>query len=217
MMRLAGRTAIVMGVESPAGTAIARALAKAGATLHLVSADRPRVEALAAGLDASLLATDDEGPAAPDLVVDASALPAMPDRMTSEEDWEETFIRANRPVARLAARADRMPDKGAILLVTAVPAAVETGGWLMPMLAWREAAVAALARETAARGLRVNGLAPVMDAGGGLPGFLQPAAARPRAGTAAPVEVAEAALWLLGAGMATGLTLALDGGRRLQA
>jgi 3-oxoacyl-[acyl-carrier protein] reductase len=222
-MQIEGRTGIVTGVEGPYGAAIVRALAQAGARLLLASPDPAAAAALGAETGQRAIAAEEAfvvAPPPPDLLIDTQPLPDLSAALGEAGDVGDAFAAAARGFARLSAAAARMESGGAVLVVSATPGATAERGWLLPFLAWRAAAVAELARELAPRGVRVNGLAPVSEAGARLPGFLKRGPARPQPSTplgraALPEEVAEAALWLLGAEMVTGLTLPLDGGRGL--
>ena len=217
-MELRGRSGIVTGAESPLGAAIARALAQAGAQVRVL----PEAEALAKEIGAPATTFEEAlgGAEPPGFLVEATPLPAGPLSWGEAAGLEEMLALASRPLARIAGAAGRLERGGTVLCVSAPLGPTPEGGWLGPLLAWRAATVAGLAREHAGRGLRVNGLAPVLDGAAKLPGFLKRggpkmAAPSPLGRAAAPAEVAEAALWLLRAGMVTGLTLPLDGGRGL--
>ena len=222
-MQLAGRTGIVTGVEGPYGAAIARALAGAGVRLLLASPDADAATALAGELGSRAIPAGDAflaAPPPPDLLVEAQALPDLPPSLGEAGGLGEAMIIAANDFARLASAAARMEAGGAVLVVSPLPGETADRGWLLPFLAWRAAAVAELARELGPRGVRVNGLAPVSEDGARLPGFLKRNTAKPPPATpliraTLPSEAAEAALWLLGAEMVTGLTLPLDGGRGL--
>ncbi|WP_210528923.1 SDR family oxidoreductase [Rubellimicrobium arenae] len=218
-MRIAGRTGVVTGVDGPIGAAIARGLVAAGVRLSVEAADKTLARSIAAGIGADPVSAGWAEETSPDILVDAAPLPAMGPRLSEAGAWEDALLASGRALSRAATCAARMPRDGAILVVSALPAALPMAGWLVPLLAWREAAVATLARELAPQGIRVNGLAPVLGTGGRLPGFLQRGAASapatPLSRAATPPEVAQAALWLLETDLVTGLTLPLDGGRRL--
>lgn len=215
-MRFDGRTGLVTGVESPFGAAIARALAQAGARLRLASPDPAAAQGLAGEIGAE---SDEASDLTFDLLVQATPLPPLPATLSEAGGVEEALAVAAQSVLRLAEAPARLAPGGAALLVTVTAGPTPPAGWIGPVLAFREASVAGLARDWAARGLRVNGLAPVSDGAAKLPGFLKKGAKAlpptPLGRAATPEEVAQAALWLLGAGMATGLTLRLDGGRHL--
>ena len=214
-MDLRGRTGIVMGAESPLGAAIARALAEAGARVLPMA-----VEAAPVLVDATSLSVGPAGPEPLDFVVEATPLPSCPSSLAETAGLEEALLGAARDFASVVRLAPRLAEGGAVVCVSAPIGPTPEEGWLLPLLAWRAAAAAGLARELAPKGVRVNGLAPVLDGAGKLPGFLKRGAPKAAAPTplgraAEPGEVAEAVLWLLGAGMVTGLTLPLDGGRGL--
>ena len=216
-MQLEGRTGVVLGAESLVGAAILRALAEAGAQVLPAPAEAAAVVVLADGAGLPPDAT----PADPlDFVIEATPLPACPSSLAETEGLEEALLGAARSFAQAVRIAPRLARGGALLCVSSPQGPTPEDGWIAPLLAWRAAAVAGLARELAPKGVRVNGLAPVLDGGAKLPGFLkrgapQMAPPTPLGRGADPAEVAEAALWLLGAGMVTGITLPLDGGRGL--
>ncbi len=215
-MRFDGRTGLVTGVEGPFGAAVARALASAGARLRLASPDRSAAQALAEEIGAD---AGEDPDATLDLLVEATPLPPLPATLSATGNLDEALAAAARPVLRLAETLSRLAPGGAAVLLTVTAGPTPAEGWIGPVLAFREAAVAGLARDAALRELRVNGLAPVVDGAAKLPGFLKKGdksrPPTPLGRAATPEEVAQAALWLLGAGMATGLTLRLDGGRGL--
>ncbi|HVG49529.1 MAG TPA: SDR family oxidoreductase [Rubellimicrobium sp.] len=214
-MELRGRTGIVMGAESPIGAAIHRALAEAGAQVLPATADTVAVlaegaEARPEGTDAGLL----------DFLVQATPLPACSSSLAETDGLEDALLGAARSFTQAVRATPRLARGGALVCISAPQGPTPEDGWIAPLLAWRAAAVTGLARELAPKGVRVNGLAPVLEGGARLPGFLkrgapQVAPPTPLGRGADPAEVAEAALWLLGAGMVTGITLPLDGGRGL--
>jgi NAD(P)-dependent dehydrogenase (short-subunit alcohol dehydrogenase family) len=215
-MDLRGRTGIVMGAESPIGVALLRALAEAGAQVLSASADTGAVSVLADGTGPAPGA--DPGPL--DFVVEATPLPACAASLADTAGLEDALMGAARSFALAVRAAPRLAKGGTLLCISAPQGPTPEEGWLQPLLAWRATAVAGLARELAPKGVRVNGLAPVLDGGARLPGFLKRGTPKatpptPLGRGADPAEVAEAALWLLGAGMVTGITLPLDGGRGL--
>ena len=219
-MELRGRTGIVMGAETPIGAAIARALAEAGARILPAGADPALMPTPAGPADAP--AETPDGTAAEPLhfIIEATLLPACPSSLAETSGLAEILLGTVRPFAASVRLAPRLARGGSLLCVSVPPGPTPEEGWLLPLLAWRAAAVAGLARELAPKGVRVNGLAPVLDGAAKLPGFLQRGAPQvapptPLGRAADPAEVAEAALWLLGAGMVTGITLPLDGGRGL--
>jgi NAD(P)-dependent dehydrogenase (short-subunit alcohol dehydrogenase family) len=219
-MELKGRTGIVMGAESPLGAAIARALAEAGARVLPTPADSATVAAPAGASGLLGAAPDEAGPEPLDFVIEATPLPPCPSSLAETAGLEEALLGAARSFASAVLLAPRLAKGGALVCVSAPLGPTPEDGWLLPILAWRAAAVAGLARELAPKGVRVNGLAPVLDGAAKLPGFLKRGAPEapapsPLGRAADPAEVAEAALWLLKAGMVTGLTLPLDGGRGL--
>jgi NAD(P)-dependent dehydrogenase (short-subunit alcohol dehydrogenase family) len=221
-MELRGRSGIVLGAESPIGAAIVRALEGAGAQVRAARVEGTVLAALAGEVGDRSMPVDEVLGAdeTPGFLIEATPLPAFPATLGETAGLEEALALAARPMAQAADLAMRMKAGGAVVCVSAALGPTLQGGWLPPLLAWRAAAVAGLARELAPRGVRVNGLAPVLDGAAKLPGFLKrggPKSAPPTPlGRAAdPGEVAEAALWLLRAGMVSGLTLPLDGGRGL--
>jgi len=219
-MELRGRTGIVMGVESPIGAAIVRALAEAGARVLPAGADPALMPAPAGPAEAPAEGADGTGPEALHFIIEATLLPACPSSLAETAGLAEILLGTARPFAASVRLAPRLARGGSLVCVSAPPGPTPEEGWLLPLLAWRAAAVSGLARELAPKGVRVNGLAPVLDGAAKLPGFLKRAApqvaqATPLGRAADPAEVAEAALWLLGAGMVTGITLPLDGGRGL--
>lgn len=194
-MRLQGRAALVSGAESPLGAAVARALAAAGA--EIVPPGEAPLDLLveASALPALGPALAEEGEAAPGSPPEAAPQAAL-------DSAPEPGLEALRPLLALPRLALRLRPGGALLLVTAAPA--PASGWIGPHLALRAALVAELARELAPRRVRANGLVGGGPAGGArLPGFL----ARGKGDG----EAVEAALWLLGAATVTGQTLTLAG------
>ena len=179
-MPLARRRFAILGAETPLGASLALALGLAGA------------RAVA------------EGPL--DILIEASPLPplgALADGMTPIR-----LAQAVGPLADLADEAERVERGGVLLLVASHPPPAPTG-WPALMLDWRRAYVAAMSREMAARGVRVNGLVATTE-GARLPGFLKGAALS--TGLATEREVVDAALWLLAARSVTGRTLELGPG-----
>jgi NAD(P)-dependent dehydrogenase (short-subunit alcohol dehydrogenase family) len=214
-MDLRGRTGIVMGAESAVGGALLRALAEAGAQVLPAAA-----EAATATAEGTSLAPEGSDPGMLDFVVEATPLPACPGSLAETAGLEEELLGAARSFAMAVRAASRLARGGVLLCVSTPQGPTPEEGWIGPLLAWRAAAVAGLARELAPKGVRVAGLAPVLDGGARLPGFLKRGTPKvppttPLGRAADPAEVAEAALWLLGAGMVTGITLPLDGGRGL--
>ena len=219
-MELRGRTGIVIGAESPIGAAVARALEEAGARVLPMPADSALVAAPLGGTGLPAGTPDEAGPEPLDFVIEATALPSCPSSLAETAGLEDALLGAARAFAAMVSLAPRLAKGGALVCVSAPLGPTPEEGWLLPLLAWRAAAVSGLARELAPKGVRVNGLAPVLDGAAKLPGFLKRGA--PKAAAVTPLgraaehsEVAEAALWLLRAEMVTGLTLPLDGGRGL--
>jgi NAD(P)-dependent dehydrogenase (short-subunit alcohol dehydrogenase family) len=193
------------------------ALAEAGAQVLPAPAEAATAAMPAEGTG---LSPEDSDPGLLDFVVEATALPACPASLAETAGLEEALLGAARSFATAVHAASRLTKGGVLLCVSAPQGPTPEDGWIGPLLAWRAAAVAGLARELAPKGVRVAGLAPVLDGGARLPGFLKRGAPKvppttPLGRAADPAEVAEAALWLLGAGMVTGITLPLDGGRGL--
>jgi NAD(P)-dependent dehydrogenase (short-subunit alcohol dehydrogenase family) len=234
-MRLLGRSGIVAGAGSPAGAAVARALAAAGVRLVLLSADGARAEALAAetGAQAAGAGADPAGLGPFDLVVEATPLPGLPGGLDTEPGT--ACAEAAGRVAWLARAAARLPRGGTALLVSVLPE--RASAWDGPLLALRAEALAALARDLAPKGVRACGIAARLGSapaalpaflkrpakapetvGAALPGFLRrPAPGKSETageGGLRPEAVAEAALWLLSAPAAPGLVLSLGELRR---
>jgi 3-oxoacyl-[acyl-carrier protein] reductase len=99
-------------------------------------------------------------------------------------------------------------------------------GWQSACKAWVVAATEAMAVEFADHGIRVNALAPVVDDSPPVPSFLGGAKSSARQQAlgfvplgrfAGPVDLGEAAVFLCSdaAALVTGVTLPIDGGRRL--
>ena len=215
-MELTGRSGIVIGAESPIGAAIARALTEAGARVLPAPAGTAAVTEPAGDIPPA----PDADAESLDFVVEATPLPSCPSSLAETVGLEDALLGGVRSFATTARLAARLANGGAVVCVSAPLGPTPEEGWLLPLLAWRAAAVAGLARELAPKGVRVSGLAPVLDGAAKLPGFLKrgapkAAAVTPLGRAAEPVEVAEAALWLLRAEMVTGFTLPLDGGRGL--
>ena len=218
-MELRGKTGIVLGADSPIGAAIVRSLEEAGA-LVIPAFEPATMPVPVSATDIGVPAPEGSAPGKLDFVVDAAPLPSCPSSLAETAGLDEALLGTARSFASVVGIALHVSRGGALLCVSAPTGPTPEEGWLLPLLAWRGAAVAGLARELAPKGVRVNGLAPVLDGAAKLPGFLKrgaPTAATitPLGRAAEPAEVAGAALWLLAAEMVTGLTLPLDGGRGL--
>lgn len=185
-LRLAGKTALVVGGTRGIGRAIASALASEGATVVVSGRDRERAEVVAAEIDATggaaeAVAIDLADVAATQAAVDAVAgrigrLDVLvanagvnpwftrPEELTPEV-WDEAFavnLRGTFFAIQAAGRHMLREGAGAIVNVSSVTVAVGTLRGL-PYTATKgglDAVTRNLAVEWADRGVRVNGIAP---------------------------------------------------------
>jgi 3-oxoacyl-[acyl-carrier protein] reductase len=225
-MRLDGRTALVIGGAGPAGAAIVRAMAQAGARVCVADANPEAAEALAddvAGMGHALDPLDDAayarlaydlGDAWGDLDILVNAVAPQhvvrPIEETSEADFDRIIALHTKPV-HLASRhfvpAMKARGTGAILNYIAI-SGIYSGsspGWHGPAKAWLVAATEAMAAELAPGGLRVNAILPVIDDSPSVPTFMggnksaarqQALSAIPLGRFAAPDDIGQAAVFL---------------------
>ena len=185
--RLDGRVAVITGAGSGIGAATARALAGAGALIqvtdtNLDAADRVARDIQAAGGNAEahqLDVTDEQGVARTiqaiadlrghlDILVNNAGMGArMPSEELSTEAWEKVIAVNMTGAFRCAREAGRQMlrhGKGSIVNVASIMGLV--GGGLYPNPAYQATKGAlvnwtrAVALEWAARGVRVNAVAP---------------------------------------------------------
>lgn len=192
-MTLEGKTALVTGGAGPAGSAIVRALAAAGARVCVADADADSANTLAAeigGLGFPLDPLDDASHARLayaladawgdlDILVNA-VMPHHPPRPiagTGEGDFDSLIALHTRPVY-LAGRHFIPPmaarGSGVILNFISMSATYNPSapGWHGPAKAWQTAATQAMAAELAPHGLRVNAIQPVLDDLPAVPSFM---------------------------------------------
>lgn len=216
------RGVLVVGSGSPIGRAIGRAFAAAGDTVvgvALEPVDDPSFAASlvadcaqAAGADAAVRATVDAAGGIDVVVLAAAVMPVAPLTETTDAQWRAA-LEATLGTAFAVSRAalPLLSAGGAVVAVSSVNAFLAAPG--VPAYATAKAGLEGLVRQLALeygpRGIRVNAVAPGMIGGDGIP---DAAAGYPLGRTGTPEEVAEAVLFLAGAGFVTGAVLPVDGG-----
>lgn len=216
------RGVLVVGSGSPIGRAIGRAFAAVGDTVVGAALEPVDEAAYAAGLvldcaeadgaEAAVRATVDTAGGIHVVVLAAAAMPVAPLAETTDAQWRAA-LDATLGTAFAVGRAalPRLPAGSAIVAVSSVNAVLAAPG--VPAYAAAKAGLEGLVRQLALeygpRGIRVNAVAPGMIGGDGIP---DAAAGYPLGRTGTPEEVAEAVLFLAGAGFVTGAVLPVDGG-----
>ena len=223
---LTGRTALVLGGAGPAGSAIARALAAAGARVCVADPNLDAARSLAADITGMALPFEPLDSASHarlaygfgdawgdlDILVNAVAplQMARPMEEVTEPDFDRTTALYSRPLF-LAVRhfLPAMKLRGRGVILTHIPTAARLPrsrpGWHGPARAWAIAATESLAAEYAPHGIRVNALLPVTDDSPPVPAFMggasatarqQALAAIPLGRTATPADIGAAAVFL---------------------
>lgn len=216
------RGVLVVGSGSPIGRAIGRAFAAAGDTVvgaSLEPVDEPAFAATlvadcsaAAGAASAVQTTVDAAGRLDVVVLAAAAMPVAPLTETTDAQWRAA-LDATLGTAFAVGRAalPLLPPGGAVVAVSSVNAFLAAPG--VPAYAAAKAGLEGLVRQLALeygpRGIRVNAVAPGMIGGDAIP---DAAAGYPLGRTGTPEEVAEAVLYLAGAGFVTGAVLPVDGG-----
>jgi NAD(P)-dependent dehydrogenase (short-subunit alcohol dehydrogenase family) len=231
---------LVLGGSGGIGAALARELGAAGARLVLAARDAGRLAAVAGPLGARAETVDALDPAAVDALVESvltregrldgvavccGSILLKPLHLTSDEDFRATWERNVLPAfhATRAAVKAMQARGGSIVLFSS--AAAETGLANHEAIAAAKSAVAALARSAAAtyaaRGIRVNALAPGLvrtplaaRITGSASALAASTALHPLGRIGEPEEVARAAAFLLDPrnSWITGQVLGVDGG-----
>lgn len=244
---LRGKRALVVGASGGIGAAIALALARAGVDLALAGRSRERLARIRAEADLAdqrsvaievdvrdersvddAVGTAIDQLGGLDIVVVASGISPIyksAERISLNE-WDEIFATNTRGaflVARAAGRHMLERGQGSIIFVTSIYQ--RAGGERLAAYAASKGAVSQLARslalDWAARGVRVNCIAPGyvrthltggMESNPDLLAMIE--GATPLGRMATPDEIAGAALYLASdaAGYVTGSTLFVDGG-----
>jgi 3-oxoacyl-[acyl-carrier protein] reductase len=192
-MTIEGKTALVTGGAGPAGAAIARALASAGARVCVADPNLDAARALGAELDGMgefLDPLDDTayarlayamGDAWGDLDILVIATPpvhlARPMEQTADADFDRVLSLHARPIF-LATRhfipAMLAGGRGVVLNCCSITGIYNKShpGWLGPAKAWVMAATESMAAEYAPHGLRVNAMFPIIDDSPPVPSFM---------------------------------------------
>ncbi len=216
------RGVLVIGSGSPIGRAIGRAFAATGDTVvgaALEPVDEPAFTASlvadcarSPNADAAVRATVDAAGRLDVVVLAAAAMPVASLERTTDEQWL-CALDATLGTAFAVGRAalPLLPSGGAVVAVSSVNAFLAAPG--VPAYAAAKAGLEGLIRQLALeygpRGIRVNAVAPGLIGGEDIP---DAAAGYPLGRTGRPEEVAEAVLFLAGAGFVTGAVLPVDGG-----
>jgi NAD(P)-dependent dehydrogenase (short-subunit alcohol dehydrogenase family) len=207
--------------DDDAAQAVARRTRASGVSCRLVRGDLTRAEHVDALFDAAALDGQVTG-----VVNNAGATLHVGDLADTPEDVVRRVVELNLTAAILVARraVQQLVEGGAIVNVSSAAATLGAPHEYVHYAAAKagvDALTRGLAVEVAARGIRVNGVAPGIvrtgiHAAAGDPGRLERVATTvPMGRVGAPEEVAEAIAWLLGDGCpyATGATLRVAGGR----
>jgi meso-butanediol dehydrogenase / (S,S)-butanediol dehydrogenase / diacetyl reductase len=146
------------------------------------------------------------------VVLAAAVMPVAPATRTTDEQWRAAVDTTLSGAFYLCRSAIPVLGPGsAIVAVSSVNATLAAPG--LPAYAAAKAGLEGLVRQLALEygpaGIRVNAVAPGMIGGDGIP---DAAAGYPLGRVGMPSDVAEAVLYLAGAGFVTGTTLTVDGG-----
>lgn len=234
-MRFQGRRALVTGGASGIGLATVRRLAADGASVVVVDRDSDAAELAAVEADGFTLALDiTDASRVADLIEDQGQVDvlvncagwdrAMPFVDTDPDFWRKVIdVNLLGPIGVTHAALDVMPDGGVIVNVASDAGRVGSSGEVVYSAAKGGiiAFTKALAREVAARGIRVNSVAPgptetpfleAFDATGKLAEAMK--RSTPLGKLATPEEVASAICFLASddASHITGQVLSVSGG-----
>jgi 3-oxoacyl-[acyl-carrier protein] reductase len=235
---LTGRVALVTGASGGIGSALVERLASAGCDVAVhFSGNEEAARAVAAraelhGVRTAVIRTDLAHPEDTGALIDAVELrlgpvdvlvpnagvnlPVGSIEEVSLDDWNRTiavnltapFLLAQRVVPGMLER-----GFGRVLLVSSV--AAFTGGMVGPHYAASKSGLHGLvfwlAKQTAARGITVNAIAPALVASGMVPDDFDPAPI-PVGRIGQPEEVAELAMTMLTNAYVTGKVFLADGG-----
>ncbi len=216
------RRVLLVGATSPIGLAIGHAFAAAGDRVVGVALEPAADKAFTAGLvydcatsagaTAAVTAAAELLGGLDVLVPAAAVMPVAPATGTSDAQWHAALDTTLSGAFYLCRAALPLLGNGsAIVAVSSVNAFLAAPG--VPAYAAAKAGLEGLVRQLALeygpRGIRVNAVAPGMIGGAGIP---DAAAGYPLGRVGEPDEVAQAVLFLAGAGFVTGVTLPVDGG-----
>lgn len=244
-LELDGKTALVSGASRGIGLAIAQALHAEGCRLALVARGQKGLEAAAEGLGkASIHPCDVTDPAAANaavaeiarqtggldiLVCNAGSGASVPPGSETEAEWRRVLdVNLFSALNMIAAARPHMRKGGAIVCISSIAGLAALGAPVAysGAKAALNAAVKSLARPLAAKGLRINAIAPgnILFPGGtwdrklaedrpGVEAMLAREVALGRLGT--PEEIAALAVFLASAraSFITGTILVADGGQ----
>lgn len=233
---LAGQRVLVVGGARHLGEAIARRATEAGAEVVIGARDLDRAAALAAtlpGASAAHVDVSDEATIAAaaatlghvdHVVVTAAAHHNVPVAQLQHDRVLAAFeAKVVGPMLLAKHLAPLMPPTGSFLLFSGVAAWKPAAGYTV--MGVTNGAVQFLAAHLAAElaPIRVNAISPgIVDSGtwdglgaDGKRSLLEQAAASTLVGrTGVSADVADAAVWLLGAGFVSGETIHVEGGAR---
>lgn len=235
--RLTGQTVVVIGGSSNIGLAVARQAAQGGASVVITSRDGTAAEQAAAGLaDARGISLDlgDEAT----IAAAAKALPVIDHVVitaAAHHNVAVTELDIDKTVGAFQAKvigpllvakhfAPKMSARGSLVLFSGVVAWRPSPPYTVMAIANGavQFAVGALAKELAP--VRVNAVSPgIVDSGvwDAMPaeqrqGFFARSAQQTLAGRVGNLDdIADAVMWLLGAGFVTGETIHVEGGARI--